>query len=40
MKIATKDSDSKQIRNIENYLTKKKIRKMYMEELDIKINQD
>ena len=27
MKIATKDCDSKQIRNIENYLTKKKNKK-------------
>ena len=37
MKIMKKDCENKQKINIENYLTKKKIKKENMEEIDIKI---
>ena len=37
MKITKKDCESKQKVNIENYLTRKKINKENMEEIDIKI---
>ena len=37
MKIAKNDCKSKQKVNIENYLTRKKINKENMEEIDIKI---
>ena len=40
MKITKKDMRSKAKLNIENYLTKKKIKKENMEEIDIKINKD